>query len=106
MDLEWGGGDDPSALRRDVVAKIRQQVLDRQLMLATPEFTGCQFIGTVKSCRVSQTGDLDITISVPPAEKYRAITLSDAMGLDVVFGAVPKRGGYTLNLGDDDAQDA
>lgn len=60
-------------------------------MFAVAEFDSCQFLASLRSARIAPTGDLDITLTVPVSEKYRAIPLTDAIGIEVVISAQRKR---------------
>ncbi len=58
---------------------------------------------SVKGARITIGGDLEITLTVQPSEKYRAISLTDAVGIMVMVQARRKRRrGLRAIRGDDD----
>jgi hypothetical protein len=87
---EAGNGDffpDQYVDGAELVGPLAAQVL--------PAFSEAHFLASVKSTRISTGGDMEITLSIPHSEKYRAITLTDAIGIMVVIHAERKRRGGT-----------
>jgi hypothetical protein len=70
---------------------IRAEVVQRAAEQVGPSFEGCSFLCSVKGARITIGGDLEITLSVQPSEKYRAIALTDAVGIQVMIQAERKR---------------
>lgn len=74
-----------------VAEQIRSQILANAALSALPSFEGASFMASVKGARITIGGDMEITLSVSPAEKYRAIALTDAVGIQVLIKAERKR---------------
>jgi hypothetical protein len=79
--MGYGFGDDDE--RDALVGGLAQQ--------AVPRFEEADFLAAVKGARIATGGELEITLTVPLSEKYRAITLTDAVGIMVRFHAERKR---------------
>ncbi len=79
-----------AAVEADIVLLPKQsQVL--------PTFESASFSCSVKGLKIDTGGNLEITLVVPPAHKYSAISLSDAAGLMIEVAARRlRRGGQIL----------
>jgi len=78
-------------LDRSDLDEAQKLALTRQ---ASPEgFSEATFMATVKGARIQPGGDMDVTLSVPQADKYRAFPVTDAVGIMVVVRVSRKKRG-------------
>lgn len=75
-----------------VTTQLRDRLIETQTIHAIPEFTEATFLASLRSARMNAHGDLDITLTVPISEKYRAMSLTDAIGIEIIVRAQRKRG--------------
>lgn len=73
--------------------------MEAQILNAIPSFDTATFMCSVKGARITPGGDLDITLAVPPSQKYSAMPLTDAVGIQVLIRAERKRRNRTFTLG-------
>lgn len=57
------------------------------------EFSDCEFMASVKMARITPGGEMEVTLSVPLSEKYRAITLTDAGSIMLLVQVSRAKGG-------------
>ncbi len=90
----------PSGLANpSVVEGVRARLIESQALNAIPRFEDATFLCSVKGARITPGGDLDITLAVPPSQKYSAMPLTDAVGIQVLVRAQRKRRTSTFTLG-------
>lgn len=56
-----------------------------------PKFSEAHFLAAIKAAKVPPGGGLEITLMVPPSEKYNALPLTDAAGILIVIHAERQR---------------
>lgn len=88
-----------------VVEGVRARLIEAQSLNAIPRFEDATFLCSVKGARITPGGDLDITLAVPPSQKYSAMPLTDAVGIQVLIRAQRKRRTPTFTLGAPDDQE-
>jgi len=71
--------------------EIRDEIVSRHVVSALPRFEGAEFEATIDGGRITKAGELQLNLLVPASEKYRAIALTDAVGLNVIIRASRKR---------------
>jgi hypothetical protein len=82
------------------VEMLREAVLREAASQALVEFHEATFLCSVKGGRITMAGELEITLVVPPNEKYRAIAITDAVGLQILVQARRKRRAPAFGLDD------
>lgn len=81
MDERGGPPDTGSGFRDELTpAELQQEGLSQ-----VPQFESTTFVASLKGARVTVGGDLELTVTVPITEKYRALLLTDAPGVMLVF---------------------
>jgi hypothetical protein len=82
---------DPDFDPYDAPEMVRERVMQQAAGQALPEFNGASFMCSIKGGRITMGGDMEITLVIPPNEKYRALPLTDAVGMTVQINAQRKR---------------
>lgn len=69
----------------------RNRFFEQKGTQALPAFESCEFAGTVRAAKLLTSGDMELTLHIPMSEKYNAMTLTDAVGIMVLFHAERRR---------------
>jgi hypothetical protein len=70
--------------------EIRERVQALESRQVRPGFTEAFFVATVGQTRIQPNGFTYVTLVIPPAEKYNALPLTDALAIEVTIHAKRK----------------